>query len=347
MRKSGLISLALGTALGAATLSLTGTAIRFGIPLANRGSAMAGEVSDLFSQGLRDRTKWENWFSSLTGDKRAGAEYWAGQRSLSHPGDCVGTPDFAKGCNEAKARLSGPDVLRKLHPDYKAGWNAYVATSSPPPVGSSPAAPGINASPAEPATKPSSAPTAPGAAPQAPALRGQGTTEPPAVTSAGTARVAPGAAHADSVTDFTGTTRTFASTANCGYGAWVTGADDPQYKSCTKPIAPVAMAGGALLDRMATIASRSLATRCAVQKRAMPDAPDCLAVADQIYSHDRLASYLVALDQHQRNCLFISVGRNTFKSTAELDDVVNSCHIPEAFHEAGAGYAQALSLLNY
>ena len=56
MRKSGLTSLALGSALGAVTLLLTGTSIT----LVTLGWAMAEEPSALFSQGLRDRTKWEN-----------------------------------------------------------------------------------------------------------------------------------------------------------------------------------------------------------------------------------------------------------------------------------------------
>ena len=138
MLKYSFTSVAFGTVLGAAALSLTGTTLTSRIPLATIGSAMADEPSALFSQGLRDRTKWENWSSALTGDRRAGAEYWASQRSESNPGNCAGTPDFTKGCNEAKARLSGPDVLRKSEPDYKAGWNSYMETATPAPVQPSP-----------------------------------------------------------------------------------------------------------------------------------------------------------------------------------------------------------------
>jgi len=108
MLKSSFTSLALGTTLGVAALSLTGPTLTLRIPFATIGSAMAEEPSALFSQGLRDRTKWENWFATLTGDRRAGAEYWAGQRSLPRPGLCVGTPDFVKGCNEAKASRAEP-----------------------------------------------------------------------------------------------------------------------------------------------------------------------------------------------------------------------------------------------
>jgi hypothetical protein len=133
MHKSRLTSLAVGAALGVVNLSLIGTTFAFRIP-SEANSTMADEPSALFSQGLRDRTKWEDWFSSLTGDKRTGAEYWAAQRSRNKPGNCVGTPDFTKGCNEAKARLSGPEVLRKSEPDYKTGWTSYVAATTPAPA---------------------------------------------------------------------------------------------------------------------------------------------------------------------------------------------------------------------
>jgi hypothetical protein len=89
---------------------------------------LAGE---LYDQGLRDRTSWENWFRFLSGDIEIGAEYWAGQRSLPYPGNCLGTPDFQRGCNEAKARLTPFDTLRKSQPEYRAGWNAYVTPPAP------------------------------------------------------------------------------------------------------------------------------------------------------------------------------------------------------------------------
>jgi hypothetical protein len=83
-----------------------------------------------------------------TGVKRAGAEYWAGQRSLPNPGNCDGTPDFVKGCREAQARLAGTDLLRKSQPAYRQGWNSYVASATPEPVQPSPTpAPPTSASP--------------------------------------------------------------------------------------------------------------------------------------------------------------------------------------------------------
>ena len=132
-------------AFGAATLLLTGTTIPVVMPSGIFGSAMADEPSALFSQGLEDRTGWENWFSSLSGDERAGAEYWAGQRSLPNPGNCLGTTDFTKGCMKARARLAGPDTLRKSQPAYRQGWNAYVATAMP-----APGPPSVSPAPVQP-----------------------------------------------------------------------------------------------------------------------------------------------------------------------------------------------------
>jgi hypothetical protein len=88
------------------------------VPLAN--------LPPMVQKGLADRTAWELWFESLpNGDYRDGAEYWAGQRSLSPPGSCYGSADFNAGCVEAKERLDPTDRLRKSNPDYKLGWNAY------------------------------------------------------------------------------------------------------------------------------------------------------------------------------------------------------------------------------
>jgi len=87
--------------------------------------------SPLFDQGLADRRAWEQWFSSLVGDQKAGAEYWSGQRSLPKPGSCYRAASsgqdenaFASGCLAAKQRLAHSDQMRK-NPDYKAGWNSF------------------------------------------------------------------------------------------------------------------------------------------------------------------------------------------------------------------------------
>jgi len=81
--------------------------------------------SPMFKRGLDDRTAWESWISGLSSDYRAGVDYWAGQRSSPHPGNCQGTPEFISGCTAAKERLASIDTLRKSEPDYRLGWNAY------------------------------------------------------------------------------------------------------------------------------------------------------------------------------------------------------------------------------
>lgn len=91
-----------------------------------------------FQQGFADRQQWEEWFASLSGDTKAGAEFWAGQRSLPHPGACFGPTGqdlggFTAGCLGAQQRLSPMDARRKSEPDYKAGFNAWVPGALPDP----------------------------------------------------------------------------------------------------------------------------------------------------------------------------------------------------------------------
>jgi hypothetical protein len=81
-----------------------------------------------YEQGLADRTAWEQWFASLSGDYQGGAYWWAGQRSSSNPGTCNilgATPQFAMACEAAKARLTPSDMKSKSSPEYKRGWNEY------------------------------------------------------------------------------------------------------------------------------------------------------------------------------------------------------------------------------
>lgn len=82
-------------------------------------------TTPMYDRGLADRTAYEKWIAGTSGNVRAGAEYWAGQRSLAQPGACDGSPEFVAGCTQAKERLTPTDVLRKSQPDYKLGWNAY------------------------------------------------------------------------------------------------------------------------------------------------------------------------------------------------------------------------------
>ena len=85
--------------------------------------------STAYSDGLADRTAYEAWFSSLGIGENTGATYWAGQRSLPHPGPCghTDTPSDA-GCREAQRRLVPADARRRSEPDYRRGWNAFQST---------------------------------------------------------------------------------------------------------------------------------------------------------------------------------------------------------------------------
>lgn len=89
-----------------------------------RGGVPADEHSPSFQQGRADRTAWEQWFATLTGDARLGAEYWTAERGRPRPGNCVGTPDFQRACLAARQRLAGSDVKRKTDPQYWWGWNS-------------------------------------------------------------------------------------------------------------------------------------------------------------------------------------------------------------------------------
>ena len=93
--------------------------------------------SAAYQQGQADRQSWEAWFSSQSGDYRAGAEYWAGQRSLPHPGSCAAVPpstgaDWTAGCFAAQAKLAPSDVRRKTEPEYRLGWNNSPAVAAAP-----------------------------------------------------------------------------------------------------------------------------------------------------------------------------------------------------------------------
>lgn len=86
-------------------------------------------TSSAFEQGLADRRGWEEWFSSLSGDYRAGAEYWAGQRSTPRPESCSGAAgqrlgEWISGCLAARERLASLDQRRRSEPEYRRGWNS-------------------------------------------------------------------------------------------------------------------------------------------------------------------------------------------------------------------------------
>ena len=99
-----------------------------------------GQQSEAFQQGMADRGGWEAWSGSSQGDYHEGAYYWSGQRSLAQPGPCSNpsmSQAWQSGCVEAQKRLALSDARRRSEPDYRKGWNSWVAaasaTASPPP----------------------------------------------------------------------------------------------------------------------------------------------------------------------------------------------------------------------
>ena len=83
---------------------------------------------DPYADGLADRTAFENWRASLEPDEKAGADYWASQRSERHPGPCVrsdGNSAWVVGCRESQRRLAPTDARRLSEPKYRQGWNAF------------------------------------------------------------------------------------------------------------------------------------------------------------------------------------------------------------------------------
>jgi hypothetical protein len=130
--------------------ALIAAAVLSALPCALYGQTqtMQGETSPAFQQGLTDRNAWESWIASISGDYRAGAEYWAAQRSTPTAGACFDTAgnsrgDWTVGCLSAKARLTPSDERRKTEPEYRRGWNSFTALASP--TTATPVAPGTPA----------------------------------------------------------------------------------------------------------------------------------------------------------------------------------------------------------
>lgn len=87
------------------------------------GQLGSTQPSPSFSAGAADRIALDNWFAELTGPFRAGAEFWAANRSNSKDAACKGNGSWLAGCQAAQQRFAGPDALRKAEPDYRSGWN--------------------------------------------------------------------------------------------------------------------------------------------------------------------------------------------------------------------------------
>jgi hypothetical protein len=95
-------------------------------------------TSAIFLQGQSDRQQYEAWFASQSGDYRAGASYWAANRSHRPAPDCSTAPfptnpTWLAGCGDAKRRLAPLDLMRLSSPDYRRGWNSVAVTAAAPP----------------------------------------------------------------------------------------------------------------------------------------------------------------------------------------------------------------------
>jgi membrane protein implicated in regulation of membrane protease activity len=165
--------------------------VRFGLtnslqpaPVTVGDGAVATPITsetDAYAQGIADWQALQAWTVSQTGDRRAGADFWAANRSdVRHP-TCAEAGDkyagdkasFVAGCLEAAARINLIDV-RRANPQYRAGFNdeakrlplaSGAASSSAPTAKSSPPIPTgqpgarITELPPQPAVPATAAPT--------------------------------------------------------------------------------------------------------------------------------------------------------------------------------------------
>ncbi len=94
---------------------------------ASAGTAPLADASPTFLAGRRARMEYETWFNSVSGDVRAGAEWWAGVRSHAQRDRLTcgtGTPLWVAGCKQAQTVLARSDSRRRAEPDFRAGWNS-------------------------------------------------------------------------------------------------------------------------------------------------------------------------------------------------------------------------------
>lgn len=94
-------------------------------PAASQQSVVtADNKSASFAEGKSARQAWENWISSLHGDAKKGALYWASVRSQSSPPGCDGSQDFAQACFTARKKLEAFDARRMQDQGFRSGWNS-------------------------------------------------------------------------------------------------------------------------------------------------------------------------------------------------------------------------------
>jgi hypothetical protein len=93
-------------------------------------SSTAPPRSPAYHRGAVDWDSLQAWFNAQTGDRHAGAEFWAATRNAADHGSCNDAAatfdgdrsDFIAGCLDAKRLLDPIDEQRK-DPDYRSGFN--------------------------------------------------------------------------------------------------------------------------------------------------------------------------------------------------------------------------------
>ena len=99
------------------------------LPQMEATHATPSPPSVAFQEGALDRTAYETWFSTLTGDVRLGASWWAENRSRAARNrlTCARpdvSPNFTLGCSLTQTMLTPFDRRRLSETDYRAGWNS-------------------------------------------------------------------------------------------------------------------------------------------------------------------------------------------------------------------------------
>lgn len=90
----------------------------------------SSEPSPSYKAGVADWTALRIWFANQSGDRRAGADYWAANRNVRGHVSCARAAAnyhgdqqiYAAGCQDAE-RILAPIDARRSDPEYRAGFN--------------------------------------------------------------------------------------------------------------------------------------------------------------------------------------------------------------------------------
>jgi len=106
-----------------------------GKPTSPQAGVNATEPTDPYRQGMADWRGLQSWLASQIGDRRAGADYWAANRSVPHHLPCasdatIGDDEaaFIAGCEDTKRRLDPIDARRGSDPQYRSGFSDAAKT---------------------------------------------------------------------------------------------------------------------------------------------------------------------------------------------------------------------------